>query len=151
MLITSQTKTPEFIVEVSYSNHPMTREEWQKEAENNYFNTITIYSTSKEYLEELASKLPKYVNVRFGSCSSQFFDEDDTRKAYYTPQWDSIFVSFSNNSKTTKGLNETAIKRSKKMFDLIDEMKLEEKSSSIYNYFKENLDAVKRISVYDKK
>jgi len=150
MLITTQTKTPEFIVEVSYSNHPMTREEWQKQAEDNYFNTITIYSTNKEYLEELASKLPKYVNARFSSCSSQFFDEDETRKVYYSPQWYSLFVAFSNNSKTTKGINETAIKRSKKMFELIDEMSLEEKSSSIYKYFKENLDTIKRISVYDK-
>jgi len=129
-----------------------TPEEWFQEIDdNNYYNPIRIECTKKEYLEELQKTLPKYVKARIGTCGTQFFKETENEKIYYQPEWFQLSVYFSNDSKTTKGANETAVKRANKMFKLITEFGISsDKESSVYAYFEDNLELIERVARYPK-
>ena len=131
----------------------LTKEDWFKEIEvSGWHNNIRIESTKKEYLEALLNKLPKYVSAKIRECGTQIAVETDTSISYYKPVWFSLNTSFTNNSKLTGGANETAIKRANKMFALIDNYSIETgiKDNSISEYFKNNLDVITDIHIYEK-
>ena len=129
-----------------------TQEEWFQEIEDsNWYSPIRIESTKKEYLESLLAKLPKYVKAKIVPCSTQFFEETETEKRYYHPEWFQLSVYFSNDSKVTKGANETAVKRANKMFKLVEEFGISSaKEDSVYLYYEKNLELIERVSRYQK-
>ena len=127
--------------------------EWLEEIEvSGWYNPIRIESTNKEYLEELLTKLPKYVSARIGECGSQIAVEDEDSITYFKPKWFALGTYFANNSQTTKGANETAIKRANKMFKLIENYSIETQTreDSVCEWFKNNLDAITEKHTYTK-
>ena len=130
------------------------KEEWFAEIEKSgWYNGITIESNDIEVLESLLAQLPKYVKAKIRDVSSQFYEETETEDIYYKPSWNHLSIWFTNNSKVTDGANETAVKRANKMFALAEKNGIETQTpeSSVYNFYKNNLDLIEEKNIYTKK